>query len=99
MITLYTRLDDRIHRSCGRGQTVVVRRWPRTTPRNLLAAVRAWQRELQWNVEGYGDVGAGRSWLDVNGVAISERETRLIRTARDAADKLAALSRGRAEKG
>ena len=63
-ITLHTKLDSGIYTDCGGGEDVVHGEWT-LGPRNLLKAVDALHERRRQARESYGDIGAGRSWLQV----------------------------------
>ena len=65
-ITLHTQLNSGIYKSCGGGQNVIVSSW-NCGPANLLKALNALHEERQSNVRGYGNIGCGKSWLEIDG--------------------------------
>jgi len=65
-ITLHTRLNSGIYESHGGGQDVTVRNW-NCGPANLLKALDALYEERQSNIRGYGNIGCGSSWLEIDG--------------------------------
>lgn len=70
-ITIKTRLHEGIYKSEGGGQTRVVRECS-TGPRNLLKAIAELHEIRASNRRGYGNVGCGRSWLEIDGVALTD---------------------------
>lgn len=84
MITIKTRLHDGIYKSCGGGQTVTHYRWRTTTARTLLAACKTLDDHAESMWRRYGDVGAGRSWIDMDGVLIDLWDAELVQDTRDA---------------
>lgn len=87
-IVINTRLHDGIYESCG-GETRAHYRWRRTGPINLLQAVETLKEHREEMEESFGSIGAGRSWIEVDGIPIDEPgETDLqpgcrLETARD----------------
>ena len=65
-ITLHTRLNSGIYKSHGGGQDVTVRNW-NCGPANLLKALDALYEKLQSNIRGYGNIGCGSSWIEIDG--------------------------------
>lgn len=65
-ITLHTRLNDGIYKSQGGGQDIIVSSWI-CGPLNLLKALAALHAERQSNIRGYGNIGCGASWLEIDG--------------------------------
>ena len=65
-ITLHTRLNSSIYESHGGGQDVIVDTW-NIGPANLLKAVDALREKIRSNIRGYGNIGCGRSWLEIDG--------------------------------
>lgn len=65
-ITLHTRLNSGIYKSCGGGEDRIVGTW-NCGPANLLKALDALHEERQSNIRGYGNIGCGRSWLEIDG--------------------------------
>jgi hypothetical protein len=72
-IELHTQLDSGIYKSQGGGQDLVVRTWT-PGPRNLLKALAALHEERASNKLGYGNIGCGRSWLEIAGQVIPARD-------------------------
>jgi hypothetical protein len=70
-ITIKTRLDATIYRSCGGGETRVHYEWA-TGPRNLLRAAETLRIHRKKMEVGYGNIGCGRSWLEIDGVEIDD---------------------------
>ncbi|MHB1441081.1 MAG: hypothetical protein ACYCSO_10165 [Cuniculiplasma sp.] len=65
-ITLHTRLNSGIYKSHGGGQDVTVSNW-NCGPANLLKALDSLYEERQSNIRGYGNIGCGSSWLEIDG--------------------------------
>ena len=65
-IVLKTRIADGIYRSAGGGQTITASRRP-VTARGLVNAVQELVKEEMGNRLVFGNVGCGRSWLEVGG--------------------------------
>lgn len=70
-ITIKTHLDARISRRCGGGETRVRYEWT-TGPRNLLRAAEMLRIHRKKMEIGYGNIGCGRSWLEIDGVEIDD---------------------------
>jgi hypothetical protein len=65
-IEIITRLHDGIYRSSGGGERRVM--WRRATgPLNLLRAARLFPSHVEWIETCYGNVGCGRSWVEIDG--------------------------------
>jgi hypothetical protein len=70
-ITIKTRLDSGIYRSSGGGETVTV--WERTIgPRNLLKAITFLHESRRLSRRDYGDIGAGRTWMEIGGREVGD---------------------------
>lgn len=74
MISIKTRLDKGIYRSCGGGETITHYQWPKTSARNLLLALRRLPDHRAYMIECYGNIGCGYSWIDVDGVQLDRWE-------------------------
>lgn len=72
-ITLHTRLNDGIHKSDGGGQDRIIQIW-NLGPLNMLKAIGALHRERKSNKRGYGNIGCGRSWIEIDGQVFDETE-------------------------
>ena len=68
-ITIHTRLHEGIYRSSGGGQDRVVASFA-TGPRNLLKGISTLAEERASNVRGFGNIGCGKTWLEIDGVAV-----------------------------
>jgi hypothetical protein len=70
-IQIKTRLHDGIYQYSGGGETRV--EWERPAgPRNLMAARDALQRIRAENIRGFGNVGCGRTWMEIGGRPVDE---------------------------
>lgn len=69
-ITIKTHLHEGIYKSEGGGQTRVVAEYS-TGPRNLIRAIAELSEIRASNRRGYGNIGCGRSWLEIDGVALT----------------------------
>lgn len=63
----------------------------RATPRNLLAIIRALHDHRRTMVQGYGNIGAGHSWVEIDGTRISPDDLEWIETPREMGDYREAL--------
>lgn len=68
-ITIKTHLHEGIYKSSGGGETRTHYEWT-TGPRNLLKAVNTLHEHRADMVRGYGNIGCGGSWLEIDGVVI-----------------------------
>ena len=68
-INLHTKLDAGIYKSSGGGQDIIVESWA-IGSRNLLKAIDALYFQKKCNAAGYGNIGCGASWLEINGVQV-----------------------------
>lgn len=68
-ITIKTRLDSGIYKSSGGGETCTHYEFA-TGPRNLLKAIVTLGEHSKDMERGYGNIGCGRSWLEIDGQAI-----------------------------
>jgi hypothetical protein len=65
-------LKRRLHPGIeGGGYTATIKTWA-TGPRNLLRAVEALYDLREESRRGYGNIGCGASWLEIEGVRLSE---------------------------
>ena len=69
-ITVKTRLHDSIYRSQDGGVVKTVCEL-NTGPRNLIKAISAYHEEVETNKRCYGSIGAGATWLEIDGVEIN----------------------------
>lgn len=65
-IVLVTKLHEGIYPSQGGGKRQEVAEW-NLGPLNVMAAVRSLNQEIRDNRRNYGSIGAGESWLEING--------------------------------
>jgi hypothetical protein len=72
-ITLHTRLHSGIYESQGGGLDRVINEW-NLGPLNLLKAIKSLYDERQSNLLGYGNIGCGYSWLEINGNRFDEND-------------------------
>lgn len=70
-ITIKTRLHESIYKSHGGGQTHVEAEYA-TGPRNLIKAIAELKEIRASNCRGYGNIGCGYSWLEIDGVALTK---------------------------
>lgn len=70
-IRLIRRLHEGIRRSTREGVDGVVATFP-ATKRGVLKAARAWAEQRKSDEIAYGDIGAGRLWLELGGRDITE---------------------------
>ncbi len=70
-IEIKTRLHDGIYQSWGGGETRIVRKY-NIGPRNLLKAIRETDDIIRSNMQAYGGIGAGETWLEIDGTDINE---------------------------
>lgn len=68
-ITIKTHLNSGIHKSDGGGETRTHYEFS-TGPRNLLKAIETLHDHRKSMERGYGNIGCGRSWLEIDGQAI-----------------------------
>lgn len=69
MITIKTKLASGIYKSEGGGE--VRTRYEFTTgPRNLMKAIETLYEHRKSMERSYGNIGCGRSWLEIEGVEI-----------------------------
>jgi len=68
-ITIKTHLNNGIYKSSGGGETRTHYEFT-TGPRNLLKAIRQLGKHRSDMVRSYGNIGCGRSWLEIDGQAI-----------------------------
>lgn len=80
MIEIKTRLDDGIYRSQGGGETRTHFSWS-TGPRNLLLALGQLREHRATMRQGYGSIGCGHSWLEVDGHLLDEVDELADQTA------------------
>lgn len=92
-IVIKTRLDEAIGKRLGGGQTVEVKRW-KATPGKLVRAARALHAERRVNRRCYGNVGCGRSWLEIDGQEIAGVYLSTLRSIDDARDLLEYVASG-----
>ncbi len=78
-ITIKTRLADGIYRSDGGGQTITHYEFA-TGPRNLLRAIDTLATHQEKMRNGFGNIGCGRSWLEIDGHVIPEFDLRDVAT-------------------
>ena len=71
MITIKTRLDSGIYKSSGGGEIVTRHQWA-NGPRNLLVALLNLRETRADNESAYGNIGCGRTWLEIDGMAMEE---------------------------
>lgn len=72
-ITIKTRLNSGIYKSNGGGETRTHYSYA-VGPRNLLKAIdqlHAHRKEMR---NGYGNIGCGMSWLEIDGVEVDDYE-------------------------
>ena len=71
MITIKTRLDAGIYASEGGGETRTVATYA-TGPRNLLRAIARRDEIAAANVRSYGNIGCGKTWIEIDGKPIDQ---------------------------
>lgn len=96
-ITIKTRLHEGIYKSDGGGETRAVAEW-NLGPKNLLAANRELTEIMAANKRSYGSVGAGRSWLEIDGTAINDDELQDDMTMADAKELISDVQTGKIHK-
>lgn len=69
MITIKTKLAAGIYKSDGGGEVRTHYEFS-TGPRNLMKAIDALYEHRSSMERGYGNIGCGRSWLEIDGVEI-----------------------------
>lgn len=82
-ITIKTHLNNGIYKSSGGGETRTHYEFT-TGPRNLLKAIEQLGEHRSDMVRSYGNIGCGRSWLEIDGQAIHSYD--LEEVARDDAE-------------
>ncbi|MFM6986614.1 MAG: hypothetical protein ACKOXG_10855 [Arenimonas sp.] len=70
-IIIKTRLNAGIYKSCGGGETRVHYEWA-TGPRNLLKAIAKLGEHRKAMRDGYGNIGCGSSWMEIDGVEVDQ---------------------------
>lgn len=70
-ISLKTKLDSGIYKSSGGGEVVTHYEF-KTGPANLCKAIRVLSSHRKSMVRGYGNIGCGRSWLEIDGHQIHD---------------------------
>jgi hypothetical protein len=78
-IHIKTRLADGIYRSSGGGETRTHYKWA-TGPRNLLKAAAAFEQHCRRMADCYGNIGCGRSWVEIDGQWINPGDLAAILT-------------------
>lgn len=68
-ITIKTKLDSGIYKSQGGGEVRTHYEFS-TSPRNLLRAIALLAEHEAEMEKGYGNIGRGRSWLEIDGQQI-----------------------------
>lgn len=68
-ITIKTRLHDGIYKSDGGGEVRIKYKFA-TGPRNLLKAIKTLHEHRTNMVLGFGNIGCGVSWLEIDGQRI-----------------------------
>lgn len=76
-ITIKTRLDAGIYKSQGGGECRTHHTFA-TGPRNLLRAIRTLREHRREMEIGYGNIGCGGSWLEIDGVRIDDLDLECI---------------------
>jgi hypothetical protein len=76
-ISIKTRLSSGIYASAGGGQVVTHYEFKRT-PGHLVQAAHRLSSHRSQMQRCYGSVGAGRSWLEIDGVEIDDLDIDLI---------------------
>lgn len=74
-IAIKTRLHSGIYKSSGGGETRTHYTWA-TGPRNLLTAIATLAEHRKAMREGYGNVGCGSTWLEIDGVEVEDNDLR-----------------------
>lgn len=82
-ITIKTHLNSGIYKSSGGGEIRTHYEFT-TGPRNLLKAIEQLGLHRSEMIRSYGNIGCGRSWLEIDGQAIHSYD--LDDVARDDAD-------------
>lgn len=82
-ITIKTHLDSGIYKSCGGGETRSHYEFS-TGPRNLLKAINTLYEHRKSMERGYGNIGCGSSWLEIDGKIIHRYDLEYV--ARDDAE-------------
>lgn len=74
-IAIKTRLHSGIYKSSGGGETRTHYTWA-TGPRNLLTAIAKLGEHRKAMCEGYGSIGCGITWLEIDGVEVEDHDLR-----------------------
>lgn len=82
-ITIKTKLHDGIYKSSGGGEVRTHYEFS-TGPRNLIKAIETLADHQDEMAAGYGNIGCGRSWLEIDGMVIHRFD--LDEVARDDAE-------------
>ena len=91
MITIHTHLDARIYASSGGGQDCIRYTWA-DGPLNLLHAAQKLPEHRASNIRGFGNIGCGRSWLQIGEQRIDDLD--LPSTLAEARDLLQRVESG-----
>jgi len=70
-ITIKTHLNNGIYKSSGGGEIRTHYEFT-TGPRNLLKAIEQLSEHRSDMAHSYGNIGCGRSWLEIDGQAIDQ---------------------------
>lgn len=70
-IEIKTRLHKGIYKSSGGGQTQTIYSL-KAGPRNLLKALTLLTEEREAMVRGYGNIGCGNTWMEINGEEVDD---------------------------
>lgn len=89
-ITIHTQLHDGIYASSGGGQNITHYSWA-IGPRNLLQAIDVLAEHGTSMTSGYGNIGRGATWLEIDGQRMDANDFVDIQMARDPAERRAHL--------
>ena len=70
-ITIKTKLDSGIYKSSGGGEVVTHYEF-KTGPVNLCKAIGVLSSHRKAMIRGYGNIGCGHSWLEIDGQQIHD---------------------------
>lgn len=74
MIQVFQRLHSGIYKSCGGGETVCVSTY-NVNARNLIKAIKEEKELFASNTRCYGNIGRGKTWIEINEQELDEFET------------------------
>lgn len=93
MITIKTKLNSGIYQSEGGGEVRTHYSF-NTNPRNLLKACKLLGEHKNSMKNGYGNIGCGRSWLEIDGQWIHQFDIEAVTSTKNAADLLDEVAAG-----